>query len=285
MLKATLQILIYKMHVKYLIKLICFEDDYLMKFKIYCLINEGKRDEAQLHLDLIKEADFKDVFFENKFNYLMGYSNELQKVSEKNILEFHLSHRTNPQFEYKPNKKTSKIIWKYLSSANLFEKIDDINIENQDQILLIEQAAHERNYSEKDLLELYKRFKFNINQLINVQETYKLLPSSQGRALLYQRLLLTNDVNQILNLSSKLKKSFIEENMSEAFRDELSIILEKIDEEDVPSNYSSFYNGNYKNKKDLKKKIKINNKVIHQSKLLNYFKERYELKKVEKDNK
>ncbi len=264
-------------------KINLFEDDYLIKFKIYCLINEGKREEAQLQFDLIKEANFKDIFFENKFNYLMGYSNELQKISEKNILEFHLSHRTNPQFEYKPNKNTSKIIWKYLSSANLFEKIDDIDTENNEKILLIEQAAHERNYNEKDLLELYKRFKFNINQLINVQETYKLLPSSQGRALLYQRLLLTNDVNQILNLSSKLKNSFIEENMSDAFRDELSQILQKIDEEDVPSNYSSFYNANYKNRKDLKKKIKINNKVIHQSKLLNYFKEKYELKKVEKD--
>ena len=264
-------------------KINLFEDEYLTKFKIYCLINEGKREEAQLQFDLIKEANFKDVFFENKFNYLMGYSNELQKISERNILEFHLSHRTNPQFEYKPSKKTSKIIWKYLSSANLFEKIDDIDIENQDKILLIEQAAHERNYSEKDLLRLYKRFKFNINQLINVKEAYKLLPSSQGRALLYQRLLLTNDVNQILYLSSELKKSFIEEKMSEAFRDELSIILEKIDEKDVPSNYSSFYNANYKNKKNLKKKIKINNKVIHQSKILNYFKEKYELKKVEKD--
>ena len=264
-------------------KINLFEDDYLIKFKIYCLINDDKRDEAQLQFDLMKENNFEDLFFENKFNYLMGYSNELQKISEKNILEFHLSHRTNPQFEYKPNKNTSKIIWKYLSSANLFEKIDDIDTENKEKISLIEQAAHERNYNEKDLLELYKRFKFNINQLINVQETYKLLPPSQGRALLYQRLLLTNDVNQILNLSSKLKKSFIEENMSDAFRDELSLILEKIDEEDVPSNYSSFYNANYKNKNDLKKKIKINNKVIHQSKLLNYFKEKYELKKVEKD--
>ena len=260
------------------------DDDYLIKFKIYCLINSEKREEAQLLFDLMKENNFKDIFFEKKFNFLMEYSDEIQnELSEKNILEFHLSHRTNSEFEYKPNNKTPKIIWKYLSSSNLFENIYDIDLENQENILLIEKATHEKNYREKDLLELYKRFKFNINQLINVKETYKLLPSSQGRALIYQRLLLSSDIEQILDLSSKLKESFTEENMKEAFSDELSNILEKIDEKDIPSNFTSFYNVNFKNKNVLKKKVKINNKVIHQSKLLSYFEERYELNKVEKD--
>tara|TARA_B100000965_G_scaffold326714_1_gene289316 strand:+ start:8939 stop:10702 length:1764 start_codon:yes stop_codon:yes gene_type:complete len=260
------------------------DDDYLIKFKIYCLINRGNREEAQLLFDLVKESNFNDVFFENKFNILMGYS-EVSKdeISEKNILEFHLSHRTILDFKYKPTKKTSQIIWKYLSSSNLFENINEIDLENHDEILLIEQAVHEGNYKENDLLELYKRFKFNINQLINVQESYKLLPPSEGRALIYQRLLLSNDTNQILNLSSKLKNSFEEQNLNNAFTIELKNILQKIDKEQVPSNYTSFYMVNLKNEKDLNKKIKINNKVIHQSKLLNYFKEDYELAKIEKD--
>ncbi len=260
------------------------DDDYLIKFKIYCLINRGNREEAQLLFDLVKESNFNDVFFENKFNILMGYS-EVSKdeISEKNILEFHLSHRTILDFKYKPTKKTSQIIWKYLSSSNLFENINEIDLENHDEILLIEQAVHEGNYKENDLLELYKRFKFNINQLINVQESYKLLPPSEGRALIYQRLLLSNDTNQILNLSSKLKNSFEEQNLNNAFTIELANILQKIDKEQVPSNYTNFYMVNLKNEKDLNKKIKINNKVIHQSKLLNYFKEDYELAKIEKD--
>mgnify|MGYP001326556071 CR=1 FL=1 len=260
------------------------DDDYLIKFKIYCLINRGNREEAQLLFDLVKESNFNDVFFENKFNILMGYSEvSKDKISEKNILEFHLSHRTILDFKYKPTKKTSQIIWKYLSSSNLFENINEIDLENHDEILLIEQAVHEGNYKENDLLELYKRFKFNINQLINVQESYKLLPPSEGRALIYQRLLLSNDTNQILNLSSKLKNSFEEQNLNNAFTIELANILQKIDKEQVPSNYTNFYMVNLKNEKDLNKKIKINNKVIHQSKLLNYFKEDYELAKIEKD--
>ena len=86
----------------------------------------------------------------------MGYSNELQKISEKNILEFHLSHRTNPQFEYKPSKKTSKIIWKYLSSFNLLSSSKEIDISELDKISTLEKATHDKNYSEEDLFELYK---------------------------------------------------------------------------------------------------------------------------------
>ena len=41
-------------------------DKYLSKFKIYCLLNEGRNEEAQLILDLKKELGFKDDYFEKK---------------------------------------------------------------------------------------------------------------------------------------------------------------------------------------------------------------------------
>ena len=259
-------------------------DDYLTKFKIYCLINENKTEEAQLQFDLMKELDFKDEFFEKKFNFIMGYTEDDEKqISEKNILDFHLSHRTNSQFQYKPNKNTEKIIWRYLSSFNLLENIDEIDLEDVDKLSLIEQATHEGNYSEQELLNLYKRFQFSIDQLLNVKDSYKLLPTIQGRALLYQRLILTKDPVQILDLSSKLKKLFASENIENAFKEELSKMLSKISIEDVPSNYSTFYTKNLINQNPKKTSIKINNKIIHQSKLLNYFKESYDIKKIEKD--
>ena len=259
-------------------------DDYLTKFKIYCLINENRTEEAQLQFDLMKELDFNDEFFEKKYNFIMGYTSDDEKqISEKNILDFHLSHRTNPQFQYIPSKNTSKIIWRYLSSSNLLENIDEIDLEDIEKLSLIEQATHEGNYSEKELLDLYKRFQFTINQLLSVKDTYKLLPTVQGRALLYQRLLLTKDPEQKLDLSSKLKDSFVSENIENAFKKELSKMLGKINVEDIPSNYSTFYTKNLINQNPKKSKIKINNKIIYQSKLLNYFKESYDIKKVEKD--
>ena len=38
-------------------------DDYLSKFNIYCLINNSKKEEAQLLFDLKKEQGFEDIFF------------------------------------------------------------------------------------------------------------------------------------------------------------------------------------------------------------------------------
>ena len=265
-------------------KIIFFNDDYLNKFKIYCLVNNNNREEAQLLYDLSKESGFSDNYYEDKFNFLMGYVSEVsEQISEKDILDFHLAHRTISNFEYEPTNRTPKIIWKYLSSSNLLENIDDIDLGDLEKISLIEKATHSGSYTEQELFEFYKRFQFNIDQLLNAKEIYKLLLGFEGRALLYQRLILTKDTQEILDLSSRLKKSFIDENISNAFNEKLSKILIEIKEEDVPSNYSTFYQKNLDIQNPKKVNIKINNKVIHQSKLLNYFKKNYEIKKIEKE--
>ena len=59
----------------------------------------------------------------------MGYSNEPDlEISENTILDFHLSHRTNPEFKFEPKDSTSKKIWKYLSTSNLLDNIKDIEL-------------------------------------------------------------------------------------------------------------------------------------------------------------
>ena len=261
-----------------------FSDDYINKFKIYCLINKNNREEAQLLFDLNNENGFKDDFFENKFNFLMGYIDEADgKTSDNNILNLHLSHRTNPDFVYELSENTPKFIWKYLSSSNLLENVDTIDLEDSTKVTLIEKATHEKNYEEKELFALYKRFQFNINQLLNVKETHKLMQNYEGRALLYQRLILTKDTEEVLDLSFKLKELFIKDNIEDAFNNELKKILTSINEDEIPSNYSSFYYDNL-NKPNLKEKnIKINNKIIHQSKLLRYFEDNYDIKKANDD--
>jgi len=261
-----------------------FSDDYINKFKIYCLINKNNREEAQLLFDLNNENGFKDDFFENKFNFLMGYIDKADgKTSDNNILNLHLSHRTNPDFVYELSENTPKFIWKYLSSSNLLENVDTIDLEDSTKVTLIEKATHEKNYEEKELFALYKRFQFNINQLLNVKETHKLMQNYEGRALLYQRLILTKDTEEVLDLSFKLKELFIKDNIEDAFNNELKKILTSINEDEIPSNYSSFYYDNL-NKPNLKEKnIKINNKIIHQSKLLRYFEDNYDVKKANDD--
>ena len=249
-----------------------YSSNYLDKFKIYCLLINDKREEAQIIFDLKKELGFKDTFFENKFNILMGYENKKNnKISESNILDFHISRETVDHFEYEPNNKTSKDIWKYLSNYNLLQKINDIDIEDSIKVQTIEKAAHNGNYSEKELLNLYKRFEFNLDQLLTAEDTYKKMPNFMGRALLYQRLLLTYDVAIRLEFAEKLKNSVKKDNIENAFNLELASILSEIDAKDVPAKYTTFYNENKFEKFNVSKNIKFNNKILHQSKLLNYF--------------
>ena len=151
-------------------------DEYLSRFDIYCLTVLGKNDEAQLNLDLIKELGFSNKYFEKKMGYLLGYTSKVDnEISENSILDFHLAHKTNPKFSFEPRESTSKIIWKYLSSANLLDSFEEIDINDLKKIADIELAVHDKNYPEKDLFNLYKRFQFNINQLLNAEKNYKSL--------------------------------------------------------------------------------------------------------------
>ena len=257
--------------------------DYLNNFKIYCLIYQNKKEEAQLLIDLKSEFGSLDEFFLKKFNILMDYEKKDELISDENILKFHLSHKTNENFLYEPKIDTPNYLWKYLSTSNLLQDSDLINIENSDQVKLIEKATNEGAYDAQELFDLYKRFQFDINQLINVNDAHKLLPGYQGRALIYQRLLLTSDTVLKINLSSMLNKSFDESNLLNIFDEELSKILKTINQDEIPSNFTKFYEQNRESEKEKELKIKFNNKIFHQSKLLNYFLNKTSLPKVEKE--
>ena len=259
-------------------------DEYLSKFNIYCLINNDQKEEAQLLFDLKKESGFNDTFYEKKINYLIGYdTNPGVMVSEKTILDFHLSHRTNSEFKFDPKKSTSDKIWKYLSTSNLLYNIEDIELTNFDKISIIEKATHESNYTEKELYELYKRFQFNINQLINIKESSKLLSNIEARALIYQGILITTDTEKKFELMNALKNSFKNDGNEKAFDTELRKFLNEINKEDVPSNYTTFYYNHINEGSVELKNFKINNKILHQSKLVNYFNDKYSSKNITKD--
>ena len=258
-------------------------DDYTSKLKIYCLINSNKIDQALLIYDLKKEVGFKDDFFEKKIFKVIGFEKESNEISDKNLLDLHLSHRIVENFEYIPNENTPKDVWKYLASANLLENVENINLEDVEKINLIEKAVHEGNYNEDDLFRLYKRYQFNFNQLLSAKDNYKTLDKSSQRALIYQKMLLTIEPNEKLYLARLLKNLFETDDLVNAFYDELSKILLSIDESKIRPDLVSFYNKNIINEDTVDRNIKFNNKIIHQSKLLNYFIEKKEISKIEKE--
>ena len=152
----------------------------------------------------------------------MGYENKPDlTISENTILDFHLSHRTNSDFKFEPKNSTSKQIWKYLSTSNLLDKTQDVELTDINKIKTIEKETHEKNYTEKELFDLYKRFQFNINQLLNIKESSKVLSNTETRALIYQGILITTEVEKKIELMNALKNSFKNDGIENAFNIEL----------------------------------------------------------------
>ena len=86
-----------------------------------------------------------------------------------------------------------------------------------------------------------------------------------------------------LKLLKILKTSFKNDELEKAFDLELKVFLNEINPTDIPDNLTSFYYTNIKIDNETERKIKYNNDIIHQSKLINYFNGDYAKSKISKD--
>ena len=257
------------------------QNNYLEKFTIYCLINNDRKEEAQLIYDLLKERGFEDKFFETKINFLLGITEKSggKKILDDNLLNFYLSHITSNDFEYQPDDKTDKLIWKYLSSANL---IQVGNFENENIILTYEQAAAQNSFANDEIFKIYLKMYFNFYQLVNAQEIYKNLPNYKARALIYQTMLLSDSIEKKINLAFLLKDLFIMDKIFNVYAEELSNILKSIDPEKIPEHYVELIDQNLN--KSSTTKVKFDNDILHRSKVIKHFLDNNEkLSRTEKD--
>jgi len=256
------------------------QNDYLEKFVIYCLINEDRKEEANIIFDLLRERGFEDKFFENKIDFLLGITETTtQKILDDNLLNFYFSHITNDNFQYEPSNNTDKHIWQYLSSANL---IQINNFEDENVISTYEQAAAQNSFESSEIFKIYLKINFNFNQLMNSQEIYKNLPNYKARALIYQSTLLTDSIEKKINLAFLLKDLFIKDKLLNVYSEELTNILKSIDPEKIPENYVELVKQNLD--KSLILKIKFDNDILHRSKVIRHFLENNEkLSRTEKD--
>ena len=243
------------------------QNNYVEKFKIYCLINSDRKDEAQLIFDILKEGGFEDDFFEDKINFLLGITNKTNpKILDNNLLNFYLSYVTSDKFEYEPSDKTDKYIWKYLSAANLI-KVN--NFEDEDVILTYEQAAEENSFDKDEIFKIYLQINYNFNQLVNAEEIHKNLSNYKARALIYQSMLLSDSEERKIDLAFLLKNLFIKDKLYNIYREEFSRVLKSIDLERISDDYAELINQNLN--KNLDAKVKFDNEVIHRSKVIKHF--------------
>tara|TARA_Y100001970_G_scaffold218525_1_gene267999 strand:- start:1777 stop:3546 length:1770 start_codon:yes stop_codon:yes gene_type:complete len=248
------------------------KDSYLEKFRIYCLILNKKNEEAQLNFDLLREQGRSDKFFDNKILFLLGIKNKPDNnISEKSLLYFYLSSITVENFNYTPGKQTEKNIWKYLTASNLIS-ID--RLEDPKEIMKYEVAANEGNFDKNKIFDIYLSVPFNITQLINADTVYQSLTGYESRALVYQKILLSDNLENKLNLLFLLKELFEKDKLTNVYRDYLSDTLKKIDPEKIPGELKKTVEMNIilEKEEDIGK-IKYDDKILHRSKVVRIFTE------------
>ncbi|MDA7606224.1 hypothetical protein N8726_01330 [Pelagibacteraceae bacterium] len=246
------------------------EDSYLEQFKVICLINENKKNEAQLLIELLREQKLSNKFFDNKINYILGVSTkEDLKIDDSNLLNFYLSSIAISDFNYEPNKKTDIKIWEYLSAAKLINLND---FKNNEQINELEIAANNGNLSKSYILEIYKNIKFNFNDLLNVDNVYQTLNPTSSRALVYQKILLSDNTETKLKYLFLLNDLFKKDNLTNVFKNYLSQELKSLDLEQVPVEYQIQVAKNIIFDEEKKiGKIRYNDKTYHTSKVMKYY--------------
>ena len=134
------------------------------------------------------------------------------------------------------------------------------------------------------IFEIYKKIPFNLNTLINAKNSYQSLNESDARALIYQKYLLANSNQTKIEFLFLLEELFKKDNLINVYSKFLSDRIEEIGIENLPDKFKEIASTKIVTDEDLLLgKIKYNDKILHQSKVLKYFVEGEDKSKVQKD--
>ena len=248
----------------------------LQKFKILCLVQAKESKKALANLELIRENGFKDDFFIQKVNFLLGMLLARQGESKTDtLLNIHLSSLVNPMFN--PNFSVFKgdlNKTKYFFNSPFVEKI---LLENQDSkkefvteddfalVEFLEQGSNIELFKTENIFAIYKKIIFGIEDLLNPNETYIKYHSVKGRALLYQAILLTKDQQQKLTFIEALQNSYKKSKFlnlgNKVYYQLISDIDQKYLTKEVQEQMVQYFESLKKKKSDLE----TNDKFLHTS--------------------
>ena len=134
------------------------------------------------------------------------------------------------------------------------------------------------------IFEIYKNIKFNFNDFLNTDEVYLKLDPVNARALIYQKVLLSDNIETKLKYLFLLNDLFKKDNLSNVFKEYLDKELKTLDPEKIPLSYQQLVAKNIIYKKNTLGKIKYNNNYYHTSKIIKFYTEKDSFKKnIEKE--
>ena len=167
-----------------------------------------------------------------------------------------------------------------MNAANLI-KIDDIN--DKQKLKSLELAANEGQIDDNIIFDIYKQISFNLSTLINAKNIYQTLDESDARSLIYQKYLLSESTESKLEYLFLLDELFHKNDLKNIHSSLLSNAIQEIGIDNIPENYKEISQSKILNEEKILGKIKYNDKVLHQSKIIKFYIEGENEKKTQKD--
>ena len=159
-----------------------------------------------------------------------------------------------------------------------------LDINNKEKLKNLELAASEERIDKKIIFNFYKQIPFNFNTLLNAKNIYQTLEDSDSRALIYQKYLLAENISSKVEYLFLLDELFKKANLQSLYTNFLSEKLNEIGLENIPENYKEIAKSKILTRAELQLgKVKYNDKILHQSKVLKFYLENENPKKIQKD--
>ena len=178
-------------------------------------------------------------------------------------------------------KNTKKIYMGILNASNLIELEDN---RDKEKVKSLEIAANQDQLDKEKIFGIYSKINFDLNSLMKAEDIYQTLDSIDSRALIYQKYLLSDNEENKIKLLFLLKDLFQKDNLSNIFTQILSDELKKINLNKIPESYQEVVQKNIISEEEFNLgKIKYDDKVLHRSKVIKYFKYETDKKKAQKD--
>ena len=146
-------------------------------------------------------------------------------------------------------------------------------------------AANFGDFEFSYILDIYKNIKFNLNDFLDVDNNYKKFHPVDSRALVFQKILLSDSTENKLKYLFLLNDLFKENKLPSIFKNYLSNQLVEIKKEGIPLEFKELVENNILiNEKKVLTKIKYDDSKYYSSKVLKFYTEKnISLKKLDKD--
>ena len=145
-------------------------------------------------------------------------------------------------------------------------------------------AASQGQLDSDTIFKIYQRVPFSLNELINAKNTYQTLTGSDARSLIYQKYLLSENNESKIEYLFLLEDLFKKEKLLKIYSKFFSDRIEEIGINNIPVRYQEAAQSRIITDVELLLgKVKYDDKILHQSKIIKYYIGEENKKKIKKD--